>query len=95
MICQVEPINELQKSLFISFFLPIPILNKSNKMTAIVQCTIFFLLFDLISSHENAVTCNSTFKLINQYSGDRLHSHDIKYGTGSGQQVCHVYTFSL
>ena len=33
------------------------------------------------------MTCGSTFKLVNQQSGDRLHSHDVKYGSGSGQQV--------
>lgn len=32
------------------------------------------------------MTCGSTFKLVNQQSGDRLHSHDVKYGSGSGQQ---------
>jgi len=32
------------------------------------------------------VTCGSVLKLVNANSGVRLHSHDIKYGSGSGQQ---------
>ncbi|CAF3511772.1 unnamed protein product [Adineta steineri] len=55
-------------------------------MNIIVQCSFLILLFDLISSNQDAVTCSSTFKLINQQSNDRLHSHDVKYGSGSGQQ---------
>ena len=33
------------------------------------------------------VTCGSVLKLWNTASGVRLHSHDVKYGSGSGQQV--------
>ena len=32
------------------------------------------------------VTCGSVFKLLNSAFRIRLHSHDIKYGSGSGQQ---------
>ncbi|XP_064597317.1 stromal cell-derived factor 2-like [Liolophura sinensis] len=32
------------------------------------------------------VTCNSVVKLQNSQHKIRLHSHDVKYGTGSGQQ---------
>jgi len=32
------------------------------------------------------VTCGSIVKLFNQRQGARLHSHDVKYGSGSGQQ---------
>lgn len=34
----------------------------------------------------NYVTCGSVMKLMNTNSAVRLHSHDIKYGSGSGQQ---------
>ena len=34
------------------------------------------------------VTCGSVLKLVNIESNVRLHSHDVKYGSGSGQQVC-------
>ncbi|CAF1138147.1 unnamed protein product [Rotaria sp. Silwood1] len=57
-----------------------------NNMNIIVQCSILIFLFDLTSTNQDVVTCSSTFKLINQQSGDRLHSHDVKYGSGSGQQ---------
>lgn len=36
------------------------------------------------------VSCGSTLKLKNNYHGVRLHSHDVKYGSGSGQQVCYL-----
>lgn len=32
------------------------------------------------------VTCGSVIKLMNIDYNARLHSHDVKYGTGSGQQ---------
>jgi len=32
------------------------------------------------------VTCGSVIKLVNTYYDVRLHSHDVKYGSGSGQQ---------
>ena len=32
------------------------------------------------------VTCGSVVKLQNIYHKIRLHSHDVKYGSGSGQQ---------
>merc|ERR1719347_415445 len=32
------------------------------------------------------VTCGSVVKLFNSYYKVRLHSHDVKYGSGSGQQ---------
>ena len=33
------------------------------------------------------VTCGSSLKLLNTHNNVRLHSHDVKYGSGSGQQV--------
>ena len=33
------------------------------------------------------VTWSSVIKLLNVNSNSRLHSHDVKYGSGSGQQV--------
>ncbi|CCD65180.1 MIR domain-containing protein [Caenorhabditis elegans] len=35
---------------------------------------------------EDFVTCYSVLKFINANDGSRLHSHDVKYGSGSGQQ---------
>jgi dolichyl-phosphate-mannose--protein O-mannosyl transferase len=56
-------------------------------MNILIQCSILIFLFQLSSSNKDAMTCGSTFKLVNQQSTDRLHSHDVKYGSGSGQQV--------
>ena len=36
------------------------------------------------------VTCGSVLKLQNTRNGVRLHSHDVKYGSGSGQQVLSI-----
>lgn len=55
-------------------------------MNIVYQCSILIILFNFISTNQDAMTCGSTFKLVNQQSGDRLHSHDVKYGSGSGQQ---------
>lgn len=33
------------------------------------------------------VTCGSMIKLTNAHSGVKLHSHEVKYGSGSQQQV--------
>ncbi|KAM4607961.1 stromal cell-derived factor 2-like protein 1 [Polymixia lowei] len=37
-------------------------------------------------SELNYVTCGSLVKLLNTRHNVRLHSHDVKYGSGSGQQ---------
>lgn len=46
------------------------------------------VLFDRTSGgfDYEYVSCGSTLKLKNNYHGVRLHSHDVKYGSGSGQQ---------
>lgn len=51
------------------------------------------LFFQLIASKCNAakskyqyVTCSSIVKLFNKRQDVRLHSHDVKYGSGSGLQ---------
>lgn len=41
------------------------------------------------------VTCKSVLKLIHKKSNVRLHSHDVKYGSGSGQQVKVIVTLLL
>ncbi|XP_045472742.1 stromal cell-derived factor 2 isoform X2 [Harmonia axyridis] len=50
-----------------------------------------FLLISLnlvivFGAKERYVTCGSVIKLLNTDHRVRLHSHDVKYGTGSGQQ---------
>jgi hypothetical protein len=56
-------------------------------MNILLQSSILIFLFKFSSTNKDAMTCGSTFKFVNQQSGDRLHSHDVKYGSGSGQQV--------
>ena len=38
------------------------------------------------SKHLTDVTCGSVVKLVNANFMSKLHSHDVKYGSGSGQQ---------
>ena len=58
-------------------------------LSSLVRCSFLFaLLFQYsVLGQRDALTCGSTFKFQNQQSGDRLHSHEVKYGSGSGQQV--------
>lgn len=44
------------------------------------------LLLIIPGAKTNHVTCGSVLKLLNVDYRIRLHSHDVKYGTGSGQQ---------
>lgn len=44
------------------------------------------LSLTLSSKHYQYVTCGSVVKLLNTNYNVRLHSHDVKYGSGSGQQ---------
>ncbi|XP_041863669.1 stromal cell-derived factor 2 [Melanotaenia boesemani] len=51
----------------------------------------FFLVFYCISglsfgTELSVVTCGSVIKLLNIKHNVRLHSHDVRYGSGSGQQ---------
>ncbi|XP_061880233.1 stromal cell-derived factor 2-like protein 1 [Entelurus aequoreus] len=55
----------------------------------IVKSMVFFLTWSHYEGIESAfkdVTCGSLVKLLNTRHNVRLHSHDVKYGSGSGQQ---------
>lgn len=43
-------------------------------------------LISFLAAKTKYVTCGSVLKLLNTDYRVRLHSHDVKYGTGSGQQ---------
>ena len=56
----------------------------TTEILLVVLTTFNYLLFE---SHAlQHVTCGSVIKLQNTYHRVRLHSHDVKYGSGSGQQ---------
>eukprot|EP00842_Homolaphlyctis_polyrhiza_P001380 jgi/Hompol1/2242/HPOL_005898-RA len=40
----------------------------------------------IIEKQFESITCGSSIKLAHLATGYRLHSHEVKYGTGSGQQ---------
>lgn len=44
------------------------------------------LITTVAATNLEYVTCGSVIKLVNNNYKTRLHSHDIKYGSGSGQQ---------
>lgn len=44
------------------------------------------LSIKITAAKARIVTCGSVVKLLNVDYRSRLHSHDVKYGTGSGQQ---------
>jgi len=53
----------------------------------LVFCTCLVLLLGNVTCTElDVVTCGSVLKLQNIKFSSRLHSHDVKYGSGSGQQ---------
>ncbi|GFY44230.1 stromal cell-derived factor 2 [Trichonephila inaurata madagascariensis] len=53
-------------------------------------CTVIFIDLCIIpltfSELYSYVTCGSVIKLLNNHLKVRLHSHEVKYGSGSGQQ---------
>ncbi|KAM6954148.1 stromal cell-derived factor 2-like protein 1 [Aplochiton taeniatus] len=54
-----------------------------------INSFLFVLLWNKCEAREsdlNYVTCGSLLKLLNTRHNVRLHSHDVKYGSGSGQQ---------
>lgn len=48
--------------------------------------SLFFDGFSITGRAGQYVTCGSAVKLQNSAYKIRLHSHDVKYGSGSGQQ---------
>lgn len=44
------------------------------------------IFLQFLAAKTDVVTYGSVFKLINHDYNVRLHSHDVKYGSGSGQQ---------
>ncbi|XP_046606702.1 stromal cell-derived factor 2 [Neodiprion virginianus] len=67
----------------------------STQKTNLLCCSLLYFTIPWIivlnaqnvyAKGTNYVTCGSVLKLLNIGSNVRLHSHSIKYGTGSGQQ---------
>ena len=61
---------------------------RNNFGVAEIQVLVFYLLAYIVFESQalQHVTCGSVIKLQNAYHRVRLHSHDVKYGSGSGQQ---------
>jgi len=58
---------------------------KTLTNAAVLQTLFLSSLF--VISDFKYVTCGSVLKLVNPKHNVRLHSHEVKYGSGSGQQV--------
>ena len=58
-----------------------------------VQTNLSFIFGFISAFNYDYVTCGSSLKLLNYYYNVRLHSHDVKYGSGSGQQVIIGFRF--
>ncbi|CAG9853879.1 unnamed protein product [Phyllotreta striolata] len=54
-------------------------------LSVLLLCLIYNIRI-ICASSQKYVTCGSVLKLLNTDYRVRLHSHDVKYGTGSGQQ---------
>lgn len=52
-----------------------------------ILLTIFIFMGSATAKGTRYVTCGSVLKLMNIDFNVRLHSHDVKYATGSGQQL--------
>jgi len=61
-------------------------MEMDNRFINMVLLIFSLNLINFISAKPQAVTCGSTVKLMNSQHKVRLHSHDVKYGSGSGQQ---------
>ncbi|KRY61152.1 Stromal cell-derived factor 2 [Trichinella britovi] len=46
------------------------------------------LICEVFGETDDYIGCTSVVKLLNVKIDRRLHSHDVRYGSGSGQQVC-------
>lgn len=66
-------VQVMDSSVFLRVQLPI---------TVLLSCMFTFST----GSEINFVTCGSVVKLLNVKHNVRLHSHDVRYGSGSGQQ---------
>lgn len=61
----------------------------------LVKSVLFVLLWVNCEGREselNYVTCGSLVKLLNTRHNVRLHSHDVKYGSGNFTQAPHRVT---
>merc|ERR1712241_808189 len=58
-----------------------------HKASQTVLSVFFAAIVAIVSARgPQTVTCGSVVKLMNVHRSIRLHSHDVKYGSGSGQQ---------
>ncbi|XP_013105686.1 stromal cell-derived factor 2 [Stomoxys calcitrans] len=59
---------------------------KGNRILLVTLLAVLCKIQTAFAAKKNFVTCGSIVKLLNTDYSMRLHSHDVKYGSGSGQQ---------
>ena len=64
--------------------------GQTNKFCNFLLRPLFSYLYSFAFLGFRYVTCGSVVKLLNPLHNVRLHSHEVKYGSGSGQQVYSV-----
>ncbi|XP_061659969.1 stromal cell-derived factor 2 [Syngnathoides biaculeatus] len=57
-----------------------------SRLFAVLFVSCLMLFRNSLCSELTSVTCGSVLKLLNVKHNVRLHSHDVRYGSGSGQQ---------
>ncbi|KAM9846799.1 stromal cell-derived factor 2 [Aulostomus maculatus] len=57
-----------------------------SRLLPFLLLSLSFILGVSLGTELNFVTCGSVLKLLNVKHNVRLHSHDVRYGSGSGQQ---------
>lgn len=70
---------------YVLFLYNVYALSPCDKKMALIILFFFDFLKSFLGFQH--VTCGSVLKLVHSQSNHRLHSHDVKYGSGSGQQV--------
>jgi hypothetical protein len=62
-------------------------------LAAVIFCLIFISTFTAARNFH--VTCGTVLKLLNTDYKVRLHSHDVKYGTGKKIKILYMGVFTL
>lgn len=69
-----------------------------HTIRVVLKSFLLVLLWSTCEGREsdlNYVTCGSLLKLLNTRHNVRLHSHDVKYGSGKYRTEIEVFIFSL
>lgn len=66
-------------------WLPVRLDRRWRMRLAVAAAALLLVLGPAEADEAGAVTCGSVVKLLNPRHGVRLHSHDVRYGSGTTQ----------